>query len=246
MTAPALLDLHVRRKAFGDRIVLQDVALSLHQGEVVALVGASGCGKSTLLRIAAGLDRGFEGHVRLAGLPVAGPTREIRFVFQEPRLFPWLTVASNVAFDLGGPQADPARVEALLSEVGLEGLGTRLPKQLSGGQAQRVAIARGLFVQPHVLLLDEPFSAVDAFTRLKLQDLLLRVAHAHGITVLLVTHDIDEAVHLADRVIVLEADPGRIRAEVAVPQPRPRDRDLPESATAIATVRHALQVAHAL
>ncbi|HET7868597.1 MAG TPA: ATP-binding cassette domain-containing protein [Burkholderiaceae bacterium] len=151
-----LLDLQVRRKAYGDRTVLQDVALSLHDGEFVALVGASGCGKSTLLRIAAGLDRGFDGQVRLAGQPVLRPTREIRFVFQEPRLFPWLNVARNVAFDLGGPQSDPARVEALLAEVGLAGLGERLPKQLSGGQAQRVAMARGLFVQPQVLLLDEP------------------------------------------------------------------------------------------
>ena len=242
----AVLDVHVRGKRYGERTLLNDFRLRMRPGEIVALLGASGCGKSTLLRLIAGLDSAYDGHVRVRGRAQDAPSTDVGFVFQEPRLFPWLNVARNVAFDLGGPQADPARVEALLSEVGLGGLGSRLPKQLSGGQAQRVAIARGLFVQPHVLLLDEPFSAVDAFTRLKLQDLLLRVAHAHGITVLLVTHDIDEAVHLADRVIVLEADPGRIRAEVAVSQPRPRDRDLPESATAIATVRHALHVAHAL
>ena len=130
--------------------------------------------------------------------------------------------------------------------MGLAGLGERLPKQLSGGQAQRVAIARGLFVQPRLLLLDEPFSAVDAFTRLKLQELLLRVVRAHGITVLMVTHDIDEAVHLADRVLVLEADPGRVWADLRLSLPRPRDRDDPASASAIREVRQALHAAHAL
>lgn len=252
MSSP-LLAVSVRRKAFAARTVLQDVGFSVGEGEIVALVGASGCGKSSLLRLVAGLDRDFAGEVRLAGRAVQGPTRDIRFVFQEPRLFPWLTVAGNVAFDLAdadtADKADGAppnaRVDALLEEVGLAGLGARLPKQLSGGQAQRVAIARGLFVQPRLLLLDEPFSAVDAFTRLKLQDLLLRLVRAHGITVLLVTHDIGEAVHLADRVLVLEADPGRIRADLAVPLPRPRDRDDPATAAAMSEVRHALHAAHA-
>jgi len=242
----ALLDVHVRRKRFGTRDVLRDLRLSLREGEIVALVGASGCGKSTLLRIVAGLDREAEASVALADTPVTAPVREIRFVFQEPRLFPWLTVARNVAFDLGGRRFDRARVDALLDEVGLTGLGDRLPKQLSGGQAQRVAIARGLFVQPRLLLLDEPFSAVDAFTRLKLQDLLLKVARAHGITVLLVTHDIDEAVHLSDRVLVLEADPGRIAAEIPVGMPHPRERDHIDTALAVSQVRRALHTAHAL
>jgi sulfonate transport system ATP-binding protein len=241
----ALLELQVRRKAFGSRAVLQDVSLQLAAGEIVALVGASGCGKSTLLRIVAGLDRAYAGRLQLQDRAIDGPVREIRFVFQEPRLFPWLTVARNVAFDLGDARENDARVSTLLDEVGLTGLGDRLPKQLSGGQAQRVAIARGLFVQPRLLLLDEPFSAVDAFTRLKLQDLLLRVVRAHGITVLMVTHDIDEAVHLADRVLVLEADPGRISAEVAVTTPHPRDRDHAANVAAVAEVRQALQVAHA-
>ncbi|MES2610099.1 MAG: ABC transporter ATP-binding protein [Pseudomonadota bacterium] len=251
MTAPAhhpshpLLDVRVRRKHFSGTEVLRDVHLQLHEGECVTLVGASGCGKSTLLRIAAGLERDYEGQVRLDGQPTAGPTRDIRFVFQEPRLFPWLTVAGNVAFD-GQGAADAARVQALLDEVGLAGFGQRLPKELSGGQAQRVAIARGLFVQPRVLLLDEPFSAVDAFTRLKLQELLLRVARAHRIAVLMVTHDIDEAVYLGDRVLVFEAAPGRIGASVAVDAAQPRDRDGTAVGAAIASVRHALQRAHAL
>lgn len=243
--APHLLDVHVRRKLFGGHEVLQGIRLSLHQGECVTLVGASGCGKSTLLRIVAGLERDFDGEVKLQGKPTHGPTRDIRFVFQEPRLFPWLTVAGNVAFDARGP-LDTARVDALLEEVGLAGLGGRLPKELSGGQAQRVAIARGLFVQPRVLLLDEPFSAVDAFTRLKLQELLLRVARAHDIAVLMVTHDIDEAVYLGHRVLVFEANPGRISAPVDVALPRPRDRDGPELGAAVATVRQALHRAHAL
>ncbi len=242
----ALLDLQVRRKHFGGRDVLRQLRLQLAPGEIVSLVGASGCGKSTLLRLVAGLDRDFDGWVSLAGRPLAGPTREIRVVFQEPRLFPWLTVARNVAFDLGPQRGDGARVEALLAEVGLADLGARLPKQLSGGQAQRVAIARGLFVQPRLLLLDEPFSAVDAFTRQKLQDLLQGVVQAHGIAVLLVTHDIDEAVHLSDRVLVLEADPGRIAAEIEVGLPRPRDRDDPARAAPLAAVRRALQAAHAI
>jgi len=219
MTAP-LLDVHLHRHAFGDRTVLRHLRLQVDTGEVVALVGASGCGKSTLLRIVAGLETGHEGSVELDGRLLDGPTRDVRFVFQEPRLFPWLTVAQNVAFDLGGGPADAAvrqRVTALLAEVGLSGLGEHLPKQLSGGQAQRVAIARGLFARPRVLLLDEPFSAVDAFTRIRLQDLLLQVARAHDITLVLVTHDVDEAVHLADRVLVLEAGAPGFSAEAAQP-----------------------------
>lgn len=242
----SLLDVHVRRKHFGRREVLRDVRLTLQEGDVVSLVGASGCGKSTLLRLIAGLDHDFEGSVQLGGRPVHEPTRDIRFVFQEPRLFPWLSVSGNVAFDLERGRAKDERVAALLEEVGLSGLGDRLPKQLSGGQAQRVAIARGLFVQPRVLLLDEPFSAVDAFTRLKLQDLLMRVVQSHRITVLLVTHDIDEAVRLSDRVLVLEADPGRIAAQVSIPLQRPRDTDHPATADAGAEVRSALRAAHAI
>ncbi len=246
-----LLEVHVRQRRYAQgeawNEVLRDVHVRVAAGEIVSLVGASGCGKSTLLRIAAGLDREADAQVLLDGRPVIGPTRDIRFVFQEPRLFPWLSVARNVAFDLDDDRAQPSpRVEELLAEVGLAGLGARLPKQLSGGQAQRVAIARGLYVQPRVLLLDEPFSAVDAFTRLKLQDLLLRVVQAHGITVLLVTHDIDEAVHLSDRVIVLDSGPGRIAAEVPVSVPRPRDLDDPSSQAAFADVRRALHLVHAL
>jgi sulfonate transport system ATP-binding protein len=200
------LDINVVEKSYGARPVLRDVRLQLRQGEIVSLIGASGCGKSSLLTIASGLDRDFRGQIRLDGVPLYGVSRDIGFIFQEPRLFPWLTVAQNIAFDSNdttsaGTQALVAR---LLSEVGLDDHAQALPKQLSGGQAQRAAIARGLFTQPRVLLLDEPFSAVDAFTRMKLQDLLLKVAREHQLTVLLVTHDIDEALYLSDRVVLLD------------------------------------------
>jgi sulfonate transport system ATP-binding protein len=240
----ALLEVQVRQKNYGPRRILQDVNLELAQGSVTALVGASGCGKSTLLRLIAGLDRDFAGSIKLDGSVLNGAVPDIRFIFQEPRLFPWLTVADNVAFDVGGAGHDRGLVEQLLREVGLEGYGHYLPRQLSGGQAQRVAIARGLYVQPRLLLLDEPFSAVDAFTRIKLQDLLLRVVQDHGIATVLVTHDVEEAVVLADRVIVIEADPGRISANIEIDVPRPRSRDVSQLARPIGAVRQALSEAH--
>ncbi|MES2975308.1 MAG: ABC transporter ATP-binding protein [Pseudomonadota bacterium] len=242
----ALLDAQVERKAFGGTPVLSHLHLTLEPGEIVSLVGASGCGKSTLLRIIAGLDTDYRGSVQLEGQPVQGVSRAVGFIFQEPRLFPWLTVAENVAFDLGRAGRKDARALALLDEVGLAGLDGRLPKQLSGGQAQRVAIARGLYTQPRVLLLDEPFSAVDAFTRMKLQDLLVSLALRHGITVLLVTHDVEEAVLLSDRVLVLEAEPGRIAREVSVGIERPRAREGEGMAPLRAQVLQALHAAHAL
>jgi len=241
-----MLTLNLPRKHYADKLVLQNVHLHVQQGEIVTLVGASGCGKSTLLRVIAGLDTAHDGEVLLQGQRLQGPTRGIRFIFQEPRLFPWLTVAQNIAFDLSdNNQQKNQRVTELLREVGLEGLGNALPKQLSGGQAQRVAIARGLFTQPELLLLDEPFSAVDAFTRMKLQDLLLQLAHAHGVTVLMVTHDIDESVHLSDRVLVMDANPGTVRAELSIDLPRPRQRERADAALFTTRVRQALHAAHA-
>lgn len=222
----SLLDVTVREKRFkgeAEAPVLREVQFALAAGEVLGLVGASGCGKSTLLRIVAGLDPEFDGEVRLDGRVRRGPDREVGVVFQEPRLFPWLTVAENVGFDLGQGH-DEAWVATLLREVGLGDLGEALPRQLSGGQAQRAAIARALYTRPKVLLLDEPFSALDAFTRMRLQDLVWEVAKAHGTSLLLVTHDIEEAVLLADRVLVLGSAPGRVvrRIDVALHQPRGR------------------------
>ncbi len=241
----SLLHLQVLSKRFGDRQILRDVALSLEAGEIVSLVGASGCGKSTLLRIAAGLDKDYTGLVRCGGGQRPQQAHDIGVVFQEPRLFPWLTVAQNVAFASGSPAAD-AKALALLDEVGLSAQVQSLPKQLSGGQAQRAAIARALYTQPRVLLMDEPFSAVDAFTRMKLQDLLASVARRHGVTLLLVTHDIEEAVLLGDRVVVLGTDARGIVDEIRVPLPRPRERHDANLAALRTQVLDALNTAHAL
>ncbi|MBV8503928.1 MAG: ABC transporter ATP-binding protein [Paucibacter sp.] len=242
----ALLDLRVHHKAYSGRSVLRHVHLRLAAGEVLSLVGASGCGKSTLLRIAAGLDRDFEGQVLLDGTPLQGPaSRDIGYVFQEPRLFPWLSVERNVGFD-ADRSPDHARVAALLAEVGLSGYEKALPKQLSGGQAQRVAIARALYTRPRLLLLDEPFSALDAFTRIKLQDLVVELARRHGSSLLMVTHEVEEAVLLSDRVLVLEASPGRIARSVEVPLAHPRARGDAALARWRQDVLEALQAVHAL
>ncbi|MDB5959382.1 MAG: transporter ATP-binding protein [Massilia sp.] len=211
------LEIAIAEKRHGERTILRDVNVALRSGEVVSLVGASGCGKSSLLSIAAGLDTAYRGRVLLDGAPVAGPVDGIGLIFQEPRLFPWLSAAHNIGF---GDALDLDRIAALLNEVGLEGRGNALPHRLSGGQAQRVALARGLYRRPRVLLLDEPFSAVDAFTRMQLQDLLLQVARDHRVTVLLVTHDIDEALYLSDRVLLL----GDELVEYALPAARPKRR----------------------
>ena len=224
----SFLEIHVDEKRFGERVVLRDLHLALARGEIASLVGPSGCGKSTLLSIVAGLDRQVRARVRLDGIaPEVNLSVEggIGFVFQEPRLFPWLDVARNVAFGSAAGPAAAREVDALLEEVGLDGYGAHLPRQLSGGQAQRVAIARGLYTRPRVLLMDEPFSAVDAITRMKLQDMLARVARERGLTVLLVTHDIGEAVHLSDHVILLDRQPGPVRARLPVGLARPRLRE---------------------
>lgn len=241
----SLLHIQVLSKRFGDRQILRDVSLTLQAGEIVSLVGASGCGKSTLLRIAAGLDKDYTGLVRCGGGQRPRQPHDIGVVFQEPRLFPWLSVVQNVAFASGAPVAD-ARALALLDEVGLSGQARSLPKQLSGGQAQRAAIARALYTQPRVLLLDEPFSAVDAFTRMKLQDLLASVARRHGVTLLLVTHDIEEAVLLGDRVVVLGTEAHGIVDDLSVPLPRPRERRDTRLAELRTRVLDALNAAHAL
>jgi sulfonate transport system ATP-binding protein len=209
---------------------LDGVSLEIGRGEIVAVVGGSGCGKSTLLRILAGLDRASEGTVRVGGTVITAPHAAVGIVFQEPRLLPWLTVAGNVGFGLADlPAADRNdRVQATLSRVGLAGYGRRWPRELSGGQAQRVAIARALVARPSVLLLDEPFSALDAFTRVDLQDHLLDLWAETRPTLLLVTHDIEEALVLADRVVVMRPRPGRIASVHAVDLPRPRDRLSPD------------------
>lgn len=219
-----LLDLAVDAKNFGHLRVIDHVHFEVRAGEIVSLVGPSGCGKSTLLRIVAGLDGAYTGKVLVNGDKPQLHSRDVGFIFQEPRLLPWLSVADNVGFDLGRGGGKHPRVHELLAEVGLADFADAYPKQLSGGMAQRAAIARGLFTQPALLLLDEPFSAVDAFTRMRLQELLLSIAARHATTLLLVTHDVNEAVYLSDRVLVFSSNPGRISGEIAVDVPRDRDR----------------------
>jgi sulfonate transport system ATP-binding protein len=205
---------------------LGGVSLEVALGEIVAVIGGSGCGKSTLLRAISGLDAPSEGAVLLDGEHIRAPHEKIGIIFQEPRLLPWLKVADNVAFGLGDrPRAERAtRVKNALRRVGLSDKAAVWPRELSGGQAQRVAIARALVPQPEVLLLDEPFSALDAFTRADLQDHLLDLWTDLRPTLILVTHDVDEAIVLADRVMVMRSRPGRVFEEIVVDLPRPRDR----------------------
>ncbi len=210
--------------------VLQDVSFEVHEGEVLALVGPSGCGKTTLLRLLSGLTAPSGGAVIFDGRRIERPPHGITLVFQDyaRSLFPWLTVAGNVGFALRR-RLDVSRAERLarasaaLAAVDLAAVSRMYPWQLSGGMQQRVAIARAIAAQPKVLLMDEPFASVDSMTRADLQDLILRV---HGdvvnMTIVLVTHDIDEAVYLADRVVVLSSTPGRVIEEVDVDLPRPR------------------------
>jgi sulfonate transport system ATP-binding protein len=214
-----------------DVSALDGVSLSIAPGEFLTIVGASGCGKSTLLRLIAGLDTDFHGAVVLDGNRVTAPSLDRGLVFQEPRLFPWLTVAQNVALGLlnaGLNKRDRHRIVVEhIALVGLNGFQDAYPHQLSGGMAQRAAIARGLVNRPRVLLLDEPFGALDALTRGRLQDELQRIWAAEGITMVLVTHDVEEAVYLGDRVVVMAPRPGRVAATFDVRLAHLRDRSNP-------------------
>jgi sulfonate transport system ATP-binding protein len=204
---------------------LQDVNLAIGEGEFISIVGSSGCGKSTLLRIIAGLENGHDGTVTLGGKRVAGPGLDRGMVFQEHRLLPWLTVEQNVAFGLNGHSTETKQaVREHLELVGLEKFAKAHPGQLSGGMAQRVAIARALVNQPKLLLLDEPFGALDALTRIQMQQEILRIWQAEQTTMVLVTHDIDEAIYLGDRVVIMSSRPGTVKRILPVDLPRPRDR----------------------
>ncbi|WP_036267018.1 ABC transporter ATP-binding protein [Methylobacterium sp. 10] len=207
-------------------VILSDLDLAIARGEFVVIVGESGVGKSTVLRVLIGLAEPSGGTVRLATRE--GCRTPMALVFQDARLLPWRRVITNVAFGLEGSGLSQAlrlaKAQEMLALVGLGDLGQRWPHQLSGGQRQRVAIARALAVDPDVLLMDEPFSALDSFTREGLQDELQRIQAATGKTILFVTHDIDEAVTLADRVVVLAGSPGRVAADMTIDVPRPRLR----------------------
>ncbi len=215
----------------GERVVLRDVDLDIRAGEIVALLGPSGCGKSTLLRLISGLDRADAGQLSIGDSPVAAVDQRCAVAFQEPRLLPWRTIARNV--ELGLPRGTATekgreRVAELLRLVQLDHATNLRPRQISGGMAQRTSLARALARNPRVLLLDEPFGALDALTRLTMQDLLLEVHTAEPTTIVLVTHDVDEALQLADRIVLLGADddtPGAtIRRVLEVRKRRPRDR----------------------
>jgi sulfonate transport system ATP-binding protein len=238
-----MLELDRLSKTYADGTrALAEVTLSVETGEIAALIGGSGCGKTTLLRLIAGLDRSSSGSIRLDGETVTQPHPAVGIVFQEPRLLPWLTVQDNVGFGLAaasqGQRRD--RVAHALQLVGLAEHANRWPRDLSGGQQQRVAIARAFVTRPKVLLLDEPFSALDAFTRANLHEHLLTLWSESRPTIILVTHDVGEAVALADRVIVMRPKPGRLDDELPLDLARPRHRTAPAFDTATRRVLQAL------
>lgn len=227
-------------------VALADIDLTVDDGEFVTIVGPSGCGKTTLLRCVSGLLEPTTGEVRLHGNAVNGPPREMAVVFQDysRSLMPWLTVSDNVTLPLKYAKVDKAerqtRAAESLDVVGLGEFGDHYPWQLSGGMQQRVAIARGLAYQPSILLMDEPFASVDAQTRASLEDLVLSLHDEAGLTILLVTHDIDESVYLADRVVVLTHRPTRVANEHDVPLVRPRDQITTKSDPAFLELRTAV------
>jgi len=204
---------------------LDNVNLTVQPGEFLSIVGSSGCGKSTLLRLIVGLEKENQGRILLGDKPVNGPSVNRGMVFQEHRLLPWLTVKENITFGLTVYTQESERlVQEHIDLVGLSGFEQAYPYQLSGGMAQRVSIARALVNRPQVLLLDEPFGALDALTRIQMQQEILRIWEAEHTTMILVTHDIDEAIFLGDRVVVMSNRPGTIKKIVRVDLPRPRDR----------------------
>lgn len=212
-------------------VALNNVNAEIKAGEFVSLIGPSGCGKSTFLRLLAGLSSPDEGRFTLDGITITQPGYERGLVFQDPTLFPWLTIYDNVAFGLKVRNVHRNKKKQVLdyiSLVGLQGFEKAFPHQLSGGMAQRAALARALVNHPKVLLLDEPFGALDAFTRMNMQDELIKIWQERGTTTVMVTHDVDEAIYLSDRIFVMSPRPARIESILEVQIGRPRARDLPE------------------
>ncbi len=227
---------------------LRDISFSIHRREFVCVIGPSGCGKSTLVRILAGLERPSAGEVLLDGKPVDGPGPDRGMVFQGYSLFPWLTVKKNVMFgpEMNGRGKSEAERDALmwLDLVGLSRFADAYPHELSGGMRQRVAIARALINQPRILLMDEPFGALDAQTRARMQTHLLEVWKNVDVTVVFITHDLDEAIYLADRILVLKAHPGEVQELIEVPVPRPRQPAQSLSAEFLATKARLEELIH--
>lgn len=211
----------------GELEVLSEINLELEPGSFVSFVGASGCGKSTLVRMIAGLEKPTEGKILVGGEEVKNPSVETGMVFQESRLFPWLTVYENVEFGIHKALSKKEKrqlVNQYIELVGLKGFEKALPKQLSGGMQQRVSLARTLINHPEVLILDEPFGALDALTRINMQNEVMRIWNTERTTMLLITHDIDEAIFLSDRIVILSNRPGIIKRDIPVSIGRPRDR----------------------
>lgn len=232
-------------KVGADRVLaIDDVSFSIAENEFVSVVGPSGCGKSTLLSVAAGLSEPTSGSVLVEGELVRGPGRDRGVVFQSYSLYPWLTVRGNIEFALRGEKISKGerrrRAMEQLEIVGLSGFADAYPAQLSGGMRQRVAIARALSYRPSVLLMDEPFGALDALNRRAMQESLTQVWEDHRLTVMFITHDIDEAVFLSDRVMVMSARPGRIVDDVPIPLERPRRVEMQTSETFLALKRRLL------
>lgn len=210
---------------------LDNVSLEITAGEFVSIVGPSGCGKSTLLRLIAGLDSPTTGELSVGNAPICAPSAERGLVFQDPNLFPWLTVRRNIQAGLIARNVLHEKrheVDEFMRLVGLETFANAYPHHLSGGMAQRVALARALINHPKVLLLDEPLGALDAFTRMRMQDEVLRLWESRGTTMLLVTHDIDEAIYMSDRIVIMSPRPGKIERQIDVPLERPRQRNSQE------------------
>ncbi|GAB6390880.1 MAG: ABC transporter ATP-binding protein, nitrate/sulfonate/bicarbonate transport system [Treponematales bacterium] len=234
--AAAVIEIKELRKSFpqneGEAIaVLDDVNLHFDPGEFIALIGPSGCGKSTLLRVIAGLTQADSGGIFVDGVPVAGPGFERGLVFQDPTLFPWMTIYENIAYGLrsrGAYQKEKRRIPGYFKLVGLEGFEKSYPHHLSGGMAQRAALARALVNDPKVLLLDEPLGALDAFTRMNMQDEILNIWKERRQTIVMVTHDVDEAIYMASRIVVMSARPAKIERVITVEIGRPRRRDDPD------------------
>ena len=206
---------------------LNEINLTMESGEFISLVGPSGCGKSTILRLVAGLIQPTTGKLTVDGKTITEPSPERGMVFQKPTLFPWLTVWDNIAFSLRMQcrlKGNKDKVERMIKVIGLEKFRNDYPGQLSGGMAQRVALVRSLINEPDILLLDEPLGALDAFTRMNMQDEILKIWQEKEQLAIMVTHDVDEAIYMGTRVIVLDANPGRVVADIQIKEPFPRDR----------------------
>lgn len=250
MTDANVIGIDAVSKLFGagrERVTaLQDVSLTIGDGEFICLLGPSGCGKTTLLNMLAGFEAPSGGRLHAFGIPIQAPGADRTMMFQDYALFPWLTVAQNIEYGLrrkGCEKSDRARIaKHYIKLIDLVGFEHKYPRQLSGGMRQRVALARALAVQPRVLLMDEPFAALDSFTRERMQDELVRVWQAERKAVVFVTHSIDEAIKLADRIVVMSPRPGRISSIIDIEDSRPRDLDSPRNIQIAKQIRDILHL----